>query len=616
MTIFTLLADVPASTWLTAADAVLKATVALATAALASRLLRHASASARHAVWTLGLAGALLVPVLSLALPRWHMPIVTLAPAADDFATSSADTRPEPALRSSGGTPVEPRRTPQPQAASAAVAPRVSFEGVLLIVWAAGVLALLARLAAGLVAVQWMSRRMERVTDARWLPLARDLAAELGVADRVTFLRSRQTTMPMALGMLRPSVVMPEAADTWPDERLRIVLLHELAHVRRRDCLTHALAQAACALYWFNPLAWMAARQVRTERERACDDLVLAAGTRGSEYADQLHEIARVMSGGRSPAILGGASLAMAHRSQLEGRLLAILDPSVPRTAMSKLRTATATAAFACAVMPLAAVQPWGYDAPAAPQAAKAIDQRPTVETKTKVKTDTKVNTKVKVDPKADVQIDAADVHDMVSGAIAGSIEGALEGVIEGTLEALGQSMGSAAEAQGSERRAATRKPVDPRTVAALRAALKDVDKDVRETALHTLVQLRDPAVFEPLVQALQDAAADVREMAAFGLGQLRESKAVPALIGALKDGDADVREQAAFALGQIRDRSAVDALIVALKDANPDVREQAAFALGQLRDERAIDALTDALKDAAAQVRQQAAFALGRIAR
>ena len=126
-----------------------------------------------------------------------------------------------------------------------------------------------------------MSRRTERVTDAPWLPLARALAAELGLSPRLVFLRSRRAAMPMAWGIFRPSVLMPADADTWPAERLRIVLLHELAHVKRRDCLTHLVAQIACALYWFNPLAWMAARHLRTERERACDDLVLAAGTRG-----------------------------------------------------------------------------------------------------------------------------------------------------------------------------------------------------------------------------------------------------------------------------------------------------------------------------------------------
>src|SRR4051794_8922157 len=172
--------------------------------------------------------------------------------------------------------------------------------------------------------------------------------------------------MPMAWGVLRPSVLMPADADEWPLERLRIVLLHELAHVRRRDCLTHLLAQAACAVYWFNPLAWMAARRARNERERACDDLVLAMGTRGSDYAEELLEIARVMRSGRFPAVLAGATLAMAHRSQLEGRLLAILDPRIPRRGVT--RGGALATSFACllAIVPLAALQPWSNSEPAA----------------------------------------------------------------------------------------------------------------------------------------------------------------------------------------------------------------------------------------------------------
>jgi len=131
-----------------------------------------------------------------------------------------------------------------------------------------------------------MSRRTPEVTDAAWLSDARALSADLGLRN-VRFLRGAAGTMPMAWGIVNPAVLMPADADEWPVERLRIVLLHELAHVSRRDCLTHLLAQAACAVYWFHPLAWMAARRARNERERACDDLVLAAGTRGSDYAEE-----------------------------------------------------------------------------------------------------------------------------------------------------------------------------------------------------------------------------------------------------------------------------------------------------------------------------------------
>jgi beta-lactamase regulating signal transducer with metallopeptidase domain len=353
--------------WIPLADAIAKATLLLATAGVVSFGLRRRTAAARHLVWTLALLSSLALPALSIALPRWQLAVVTFAAPPAEVSAPATETpvHQAPAMRARRiADPTPPALSTAAPAADAIAAPKwsipqVSWPVLLLLLWAAGAGVMLGRLALGLLTVQWMSRRTERVTDAPWLPLARALATELGISPRIVFLRSGRAAMPMAWGILRPSVLMPADADTWPAERLRIVLLHELAHVKRRDCLTHVLAQVSCALYWFNPLAWIAARHVRTERERACDDLVLAAGTRGADYADQLIEVARVMRAGRFPSLVAGASLAMAHRSQLEGRLMAILDPTVPRSGISRLRTAVATALFACAVMPLAALQPW-----------------------------------------------------------------------------------------------------------------------------------------------------------------------------------------------------------------------------------------------------------------
>ena len=618
--------------WLPALDAILKSTALLALTAMLSLVLRRGSAATRHLIWTLGLLGALVLPGLSLAVPRWQLPIVTVtrdsalgagrwaledrtAVAAGPEAGKAAPTAPtsgpdvtDTSLGATGNRAASLER----RAPSAERQAPISWPSLVLTVWAAGVTAILGRLAIGLLAVQWLSRRTERVTAAPWLPLARDLAASVGVPTSITFLRSPRTTMPMAWGILRPSVLMPEDADGWPADRLRIVLLHELAHVKRRDCLTHALGQIACAVYWFNPLVWIAARRLRNERERACDDLVLAAGTRGSDYAAQLIEVARVMRTGRFPALLTGATLAMAHRSQLEGRLIAILDPRVPRSGISRLRTASATGLVACALIPMASLQPWAYaelpqpierqplpqhQANPNPNPAQAPATQPAPQPTPRPVADAPAVAQSIADA-----IASSSAHGQLQGVVQGAVQGALQGAAQGAIQGIQAAIENAPNhGQGSGGAKA-----DPRTIAALTAALKDTDAEVRESAMHALVQLRDPSIFEPLVQALKDTSPDVREQAARGLGELRDARAVAPLTAALKDQNASVREQAVFALGQLRAQNSAEAIRVALQDQNPSVREQAAFALGQIRDPQSVDALIQALKDTNPSVREQ----------
>src|SRR6202040_2887706 len=123
--------------------------------------------------------------------------------------------------------------------------------------------------------------------------LASDLANDLQIHRRVSVLETSEGTMPMTHGTLRPVVFLPADARRWTADRRRMVLLHELAHVRRADAATQLLARAALTLNWWNPLAWAAWRESLKERERAADDLVLRSGARASDYAENLLEIAR-----------------------------------------------------------------------------------------------------------------------------------------------------------------------------------------------------------------------------------------------------------------------------------------------------------------------------------
>ena len=189
-------------------------------------------------------------------------------------------------------------------------------------VYAAGVLVMLIQLAMQRWSVRRLAREATEVHDSEWAGLLSECARSIGVDRPVRLLRSRERSMPMAFGTRRPAILIPAIADTWPDDRTRAVVLHELAHVARYDCLTQTLAFAACAIYWFHPGAWWVARRLRIERELACDDRVIAAGAQPRDYAGHLLEIAYAFGGHRAPAL----AVSMARPRQLEGRMLAVLD--------------------------------------------------------------------------------------------------------------------------------------------------------------------------------------------------------------------------------------------------------------------------------------------------
>jgi TonB family protein len=158
----------------------------------------------------------------------------------------------------------------------------------------------------------------------------------------------------MTFGILHPTIFLPAAAAEWSESRRRVVLQHELAHIQRGDTGAHLIARAALALHWWNPLAWFAWREFLKERERAADDLVLAAGAGRSEYASHLLEVARTMQSANTTA---AAAIAMARPSQLEGRLLAILSDHVNRRQPGRAAALLAATVAVALVLPLAAIR-------------------------------------------------------------------------------------------------------------------------------------------------------------------------------------------------------------------------------------------------------------------
>jgi beta-lactamase regulating signal transducer with metallopeptidase domain len=374
-------------------DTAIKGILILLVAGALVAMLKSASAAARHLLWSVAVASLLVLPVFELVLPNWQVPVfpallqnasaenvaisqneqpsfdsVILSNSGENTNStkSSASLKaPATAKHSLRKTPDElptlpPYKTPlfddvQREQSLATDSSSMNWGLMIFIIWLAGFLAVMTRLAAGTFKVWMIVRHAESLTDGYWTTLLQCLTGELRLGGNIRLLKSNQVTMPMTWGVLRPVVLLPIDLDDWSNGCSRIVLLHELAHIKRRDCLTQILAQLACALYWFNPLVWSAAKRLRVERELACDDQVLEVGTRASDYATHLVAIA---SSFESNIFASSMTVGMAC-SQLESRVVSILNPDVERRGLNRFRIMVATMLAVVFVVPLSIVQPW-----------------------------------------------------------------------------------------------------------------------------------------------------------------------------------------------------------------------------------------------------------------
>jgi TonB family protein len=316
-----------------------KSTALLAAAWLAAFAMRRQSAAGRHMVWMAAFAALLAMPVLSIAIPGLELPAPTWLPNASSQVFDANAT-------SNGAASGDALSTsPSPNAASTRNAPagsNLDWPLWVMLIWCGGSAALLAQMIAAYIRMA-QQRRGSRALDVRF-----DLPAG------VQALEAPAGSMPMTFGVLHPVVFLPSDAMEWSEERRAMVVRHEIAHIERGDAAMHLAARAALSLLWWNPLAWKGWREFLKEREKAADDLVLAGGARASDYAGHLLEIARSM---QSEPATAWAAVAMARRSQLEGRLLSILDGSVSRKSARRASAFAAVCAAVALCAPFAAVR-------------------------------------------------------------------------------------------------------------------------------------------------------------------------------------------------------------------------------------------------------------------
>jgi beta-lactamase regulating signal transducer with metallopeptidase domain len=380
-----------------------KATLILLIARLLLAAMPRAAAATKHMIATATLVGVGLMPILSVVVPAWEIAVQRRDPAitqvADPSAGNVAGTTERRATRGSIGVRDDESSFSTAVAVVKAVAPEpltalenattiaaATWKGIIVLTFGFAALLLLIHMSLGVVGVWYVARNAEELLhDDALLELDR-AREELGLKMHVRLLRSSRISVPVLWGVSKPVLLLPPDVVTWPSERLRVVLMHELAHLKRFDGISLIATRIAVSLFWFHPLAWSLERAGRSECERACDDLVLASGTKPSEYADHLLAIARSM-----PTFdpFRSVTLAMSRKSQLEGRLLSILQPHVTRRVFSGRRVAIACALAVAVIVPVSALRLIAE--PNERQAA--VSQQPTAEATTSAETKKSIET-------------------------------------------------------------------------------------------------------------------------------------------------------------------------------------------------------------------------------
>jgi beta-lactamase regulating signal transducer with metallopeptidase domain len=307
-------------------ESTIKMSVVVAVGLLAVVALRNRSAAMRHWVLAAALVCAAATPILLPVAPAWTLFDPTPS------GSRASDRRPSTVAVPSreGATQFEPVTAMEPLVSIGRIPNAATF---LAVIWLAGIGVKVAVLLIGLSVLRQHSIRAAEVTGGRWIEIARETAQVFGLRRRIRVLRGDHPTLLATWGMRAPRVLLPASSSDWPEDRIRIVLAHELAHVARRDWAVQIGAELLCSVYWFNPLLWIAASRLRLESEHACDDAVVTLGIGAREYATHLVELARML-GTNGRTWLPAFAIA-ARPSTLERRVNAMLSTDINRRPVS-----------------------------------------------------------------------------------------------------------------------------------------------------------------------------------------------------------------------------------------------------------------------------------------
>ena len=316
---------------------------------LGLRCLPGLGAATRYAIWLCALVSLVVIPLLTVGLARpSSQPVIDAAVTSDQ---SSAPIAPD--VRSRLGTPpaapVLVRIESEPAPAAARKTPITVPQ------WLVAAVALIWILVA-------CARGILLLLDARALAVVRRNATLWPAAHDYPVFLSDRVQVPLAAGFVRPAIILPASlVERLPADSIQTIVIHEVAHLRRYDVWTNALARIVEAIVALNPAAWFVMRRLSMEREIACDDWVVARTGAGDAFARVLAALAN-SAGARTPL---AAPSALGSRHSIVERIERLLDSAPRRLRLSPPALGSALMLLALIAFTLQSVSPvLAYDSP------------------------------------------------------------------------------------------------------------------------------------------------------------------------------------------------------------------------------------------------------------
>ena len=315
-------------------------------------LMKRRSAAERSWVAHIGLLALVIMAFAPLVLPSWNVEAPALmgeAPALQAVAPAPASelsADPDKALKSVVPVVAKPQAAPVGTSASSlgTVAAATAIYAV-----PAAILLFITLVALGrLIALR---ARADVLVDGHWLSALARAQRRMGFKHGTALLTSNELASPISWGLMRPVILLNDRAVEAAGEA-EAIIAHELAHVARLDWIKLLLARVATALFWFNPLIWMLAREAHQLREEAADDAVLAADIPDTDYAELLVGVARH----ECPCLLLGAHGVAPSRSSLARRVARVLDGRSVRGPVARSFAAGVFVGAVAIAAPLAAL--------------------------------------------------------------------------------------------------------------------------------------------------------------------------------------------------------------------------------------------------------------------